>query len=302
MGYWKQTFSEFSADRCTTLAAALAYFTAFALPPLLYLLLTILTFGMSLAYDSEQAKAEAQQVLTTQTAQLIGNQSINEEISAILKNNDETSGKWWKSLLSFAGIVLGATGVVAALQDAMNQVWAVRPNPDKSGIKVMLRKRLLSFGMILGLGILLLASLIVSTVVTAAGERLTEWIGIRLGLVSGLSYLVQALVVMIVFAAIFKWMPDAKTEWREVIVGAFISTVLFLVGRYALDWYFSFATPGAQLSSAAASIAVLLVWVYYTSMIVLFGAECVQVYAMRYGKGVRPEHHAVHVVETIERS
>ncbi|WP_372722278.1 YihY/virulence factor BrkB family protein [Novipirellula sp.] len=302
MGYWKQTFSEFSADRCTTLAAALAYYTAFALPPLLYLLLTILTFGMSLAYDSDHAKAEAHEVLTTQTAQLIGNESISNEISAILKSSDETSGKWWKTLLSFGGIVLGATGVLSALQDAMNQVWAVRPDPEKSGVKAMVRKRVMSFVMILGLGFLLLASLIVSSVVAAAGERLTDMIGIRFGLVSGLSYLVQAAVVMIVFASIFKWMPDAKIEWREVMVGASISTALFLVGRFALDWYFSIATPGAQLSSAAASIAVLLVWVYYTSMIALFGAECTQVYAVRYGRGIRPDRHAVHVVESIERT
>ncbi|GAA5506130.1 YihY/virulence factor BrkB family protein [Novipirellula caenicola] len=302
MEYWKQTFAEFSQDRCTTLAAALAYYTAFALPPLLYLLLTILTFGMSLAYDSEQAKAEAHEVLTTQTAQLIGNESISQEISGILKSNDETSGKWWKTLLSFAGIVLGATGVVAALQDALNQVWAVRPDPDKSGMKIMLRKRVTSFLMILGLGFLLLVSLIASSVVVAAGERLTEMMGVRLGLVSGLSYLVQALIVLAVFASIYKFMPDVKVQWREVMVGAVISTVLFLIGRFALDWYFSFATPGAQLSSAAASIAVLLVWVYYTSMIALFGAECSQVYAVRYGNGVRPEHHAVHVVESIERT
>ncbi|TWU21467.1 hypothetical protein Pla52o_36530 [Novipirellula galeiformis] len=301
MGYLKQTLSEFSRNRCSTLAAALAYYTAFALPPLIYLLLVILTFGLSLAYDSEHAQAKAEKVLTSQAAEMIGNQSISDEIAAILENDRAATGKWWKTLLSFGGIVLGATGVVGALQDAMNQVWEVKPDPEKSGMKAVLRKRILSFAMILGLGFLLIVSLLVSSILTALGERLTEMIGVNVGLVSGVSYVVQALIAMTVFASIFKFMPDAKVQWRDVFVGASVTTVLFLVGRYALQWYFSYASPGAQLSAATASIAVLLVWVYYTAMIVLLGAEATQVYAVRYGAGVQPDSNAVRVIETIQR-
>ena len=132
MDFLKKTFAEFSKDRCTTLAAALAYYTAFALPPLLYLLLSILTFGMSVAYDSEAAEKKAEGILKSQASQMIGNQAASEEIGVILENNQNASGKWWKTLISFAGIVAGATGVVGALQTSLNQVWEVKPDPEKS--------------------------------------------------------------------------------------------------------------------------------------------------------------------------
>ena len=115
------------------------------------------------------------------------------------------------------------------------------------------------------------------------------------------NFAVQALVVFVIFASIFKFMPDAITKWRDVAVGAAVPTILFLVGRYAMQLYFSMSEPGAQLGAAAASLAVLLVWVYYTAMIVLLGAEATQVYAVRYGDGIRPEPKAVRVVEEIKR-
>jgi hypothetical protein len=129
MSFLKQTLAEFSKNRCSTLAAALAYYTAFALPPLLYLLLTVLTLGLSVAYDSDRAQKKAENILQSQASQMMGNPSASEEIATILKNNKQADGKWWKTLLSFAGIVIGATGVVAALQAALNQVWEVKQTP-----------------------------------------------------------------------------------------------------------------------------------------------------------------------------
>ncbi len=298
MNFIKQTFAEFSKDRCTTLAAALAYYTAFALPPMLYLLLTILTFGLSVMYDSEDAETKAEGILHSQASQMIGNQAASEEIATILENNKNTEGKWWKTLLSFAGIIVGATGVVAALQAALNQVWEVKPDPEETGWTDMIGKRLLSFGMILGLGFLLLVSLVVSSVL----QGFSEWIGVS-GLLGGVvNFSVQAVVVLIVFAAIFKYMPDAIVEWKDVLVGAALTTSLFLVGRFLLQVYFMYSEPGAQLGAAAASLAVLLVWVYYTAVIVLLGAEATQTYAVRYGSGIRPERDAVRVVEKIKRN
>lgn len=302
MDYLKQVISEFGRNRCGTLAAALAYYTAFALPPLLYLLLTILTFGLSVAYDSEQAKQHAEDLLQNQTAQMIGNPSASEEIATILNNNQTEDGKWWKTLLSFAGIVVGATGVVAALQGALNQVWEVKPNPETAGFMDTIWKRLLSLGMILGLGFLLLVSFVISSVLSALGDRIGELIGMSETVAMVINFSVQALVVFVIFAAIFKFMPDAQVNWKDVIVGSAITMVLFLVGRFAMQMYFAFSNPGAQLGSTAASFAVLLVWVYYTATIVLLGAEATQVYAVKYGSGIRPEPYAVRVVETIEPS
>ncbi len=301
MGFLKQVFSEFSKDRCSTLAAALAYYTAFALPPLLYLMMTVLTFSLSVMYDSEQATEKAQGILQTQASQMIGNPAAVEQIETIMENHEQTSGKWWKTLLSFAGILVGATGVVSALQAALNQVWEVKPDPENSGIKDMIAKRFLSFGMILGLGFLLLVSLVVSSVLTALGDQVGGWIGMSETVAHLANFAVQALVVFVIFASIFKFMPDAITKWTDVAIGAAVTTILFLVGRYAMQLYFSMSEPGAQLGAAAASLAVLLVWVYYTAMIVLLGAEATQVYAVRYGDGIRPEPKAVRVVEEIKR-
>ncbi|MCC9603133.1 YihY/virulence factor BrkB family protein [Stieleria sp. JC731] len=301
MEFLKRVFGQFSSDNCSTLAAALAYYTAFALPPLLFLLLTVLTFGMSTVYESEQAQQKAQQTIENQAAAMIGNQQISDEISSILQSNRDSGGKWWKTIISFVGILIGATGVVAALQAALNQVWEVKPDPEKSGAMDFVWKRVFSLGMILGLAFLLLVSLVVSTVLTGIGDQVGSLIGMGGFAAEVINFTVQAIVVMVVFAAIFKFMPDAEVEWRDVAVGAAITTVLFLVGRYLLQVYFQFSEPGAQLGSAAASLAVLLVWIYYTGMIVLLGAEATQVYASMYGEGIRPEPNAVRVKESYQR-
>jgi len=301
MDFIKQTFNEFSKDRCSTLAAALAYYTIFALPPLLYLLLTLITLGLSAAYDSEQAEEKARGILERQAAQMLGNEAATEEISAILENNQQAGGKWWKTLLSFAGIIAGATGVVAALQDSLNRVWSVQLDPESSGIMNVILKRVLSFGMILGLGFLLLVSLVVSTVLNGVGERLGLYIGMDDSIGHLINYGVQTLVIFTIFAAIFRFMPDVRVGWRDVAVGAAVTTVLFLLGRFGLEFYLSKSDPGAQLGSAAASLAVILVWVYYSAMILLFGAEVTQVYATRIGGGIVPQKNAVRVVESIER-
>ncbi len=302
MRFLKQTFTEFSRNGCTTLAAALAYYTAFALPPLMYLLLTILTFGLSVAYEGDEAGVKAQSILQEQAAEMIGNPSASEQIATILDSNRNEDGKWWKTMLSFAGIIVGATGVVAALQGALNQVWEVRPDPENTGFMDMIGKRVLSFGMILGLGFLLLVSLIVSSVLAGVGDRVGGWIGMSQAGADAVNFAIQAIVVFVIFAAIFRFMPDAKVRWNDVAVGAAITTVLFLVGRYALQLYFSYSDPAAQLGAAAASLAVLLVWVYYTAMIVLLGAEATQVYAVLYGDGIIPEDKAVRVVEEFKRA
>lgn len=296
------TVSGFVSDRCTTLSAALAYYTIFALPPLLYLLLTVLTLGLSLNYESHDAERKAQGILEIQAAQMLGNQSATEEISTILDANREAGGKWWKTLLSFGGIIIGATGVVAAIQDSLNRVWSVKPDPETAGIFDFLGKRLLSLGMILGLGFLLLVSLIVSTALTALGNQLGNWIGMSDTIARTSNFIVQGLVTWIMFASIFKFMPDAEVRWKDVLMGARMTTLLFLAGRVGLQWYLALSEPGAQLSSAAASLAVILVWVYYSSMIFLFGAEATKVYATEYGDGIQPVEKAVRFVEQVRRA
>lgn len=302
MAFLKEIFSEFSKDRCPTLAASIAYSTAFALPALLFLFVTILTFGLRLTSDSQEAEKVARQQVEQQAAQLLGNKSASEEIGHILEQNKNLGGQWWKVLISLIGIVVGATGVMATLQDSLNQVWEVRVDPQKASWMNLFTKRIFSLGMIFGLGFVLLTSLMISAWVTGVGQRLGALMGIE-GLVADLlNYGVQAVVLFIVFMGIFKFMPDAKIAWRDACVGAAFTTVLFLLGRFALQIYFQYSNPAEQLGSAAASFAVILIWVYYSSLILLFGAEATQVFASRYGQGIHAEQDAVHVREVTTKS
>ena len=297
----KSTFSAFIADDCTSMAAALAYYTIFALPPMLYLLLTILTFGLSVTYKSDQAEDKAKQVLNSQASELIGNDSAAQEISSILEKNRNQGGLWWKTLISFVAILFGATGVMAAIQSSLNRVWHVQPDPEANSIRDFLTKRILSLGMILGLGFLLLVSLVVSAILTSLGSQLGSWIGMEDWSVAIINYAISFVVTLFMFAALFKFMPDAAIGWKEVVVGAGITTVLFFVGRYVLGLYLSYSDPASQLGSAAASLAVLLVWIYYSSMVFLLGAEFTQAWAKVYGQHILPEKGAVRVEQNIVR-
>lgn len=299
MRFFGEVFSRFFADNCPMLAAALAYYTVFALPPLLYLLMTIVTFGLSGWYDSAQAAEEAQVILEEQASQMLGNQAASQEIATILQEHRTSGGKWWKTLLSVAGILFGATGVVVALQTSLNHVWEVQLAPERSMIRYLVVKRLLSFAMIFGLGFLLLVSMILSVVLAAIGQQMETLLGIQKMSAEIINYGVQALVTVVVFAIIFKYMPDVKIAWRDVLVGALVTTALFLLGRLGMQIYFAIGAPGQRLGSAAASLAVILVWVYYSAMILLLGAEVTHVYATRFGKGLEPHKRAVRVVRTI---
>lgn len=302
MKFVTRIFNDFLEDRCTTLSAALAYYTVFALPPLMYLLLLVLTAGLSVAYESQQAEQQAQSILQQQAAQMLGNDAASDEIARIIEGDRTSGGKWWKALLSFVGILVGATGVVAAIQDSLNRVWSVRPDPEASGVINLLTKRLLSLAMILGLGFLMLVSLIVSAILAELGGRVTDWIGMDQAVATMSDYVIQAAIAFVIFSAIFKFMPDAEIRWRDVAVGAGLTTLLFLLGRTGLQWYLQQSDPGAQLGSAAASLAVILVWVYYSSMIFLLGAEATQAYALEFGGGIVPQKNAVRVVESTTHS
>lgn len=300
MGLLKQIFREFSDDKCTTLAASLSYYTVFALPPLLYLLVMILTFALSLNYEGDEAENRARMLIERQVGDLLGNQSVSDEVATILESTRQKEGKLWRSLVSIFGILLGATGVVAALQASLNQVWQVRVDPKSEGFSTLIKQRVLSLAMILGLGFLLLVSLILSSVASAASQQLDGLIGVEGVVPEVMNHLVQAVIIFCLLAAILRYMPDARVHWKDVAVGAATTTSLFLVGRILIQLYFSYSPPGEGLESAAASLMAVLVWVYYSSLILLLGAEATQVIAKRSGREISPKTHAVRIVEKLE--
>lgn len=296
----KQLFSEIQQDNCTTLAASISFYMLFALAPLLYLLVLVVSFGLSMTYSGDEAEEHAKRYIQHEAADLLGNPIIANQIGTILESSQANDSKLSQSILSFVGILIGATGVVGSLQTALNRVWQVKVHPRKHALWIVVRQRILSLGIIFAFGLLLLVSLVVSSIVGVAGEQIESMLGTPQAFTKLMNYLVQACVIFVVFTAIFRVMPDAMVYMRDVLVGAAITTVLFLVGRYLLQLYFANIKPGAQLGAAAGAVVAILLWVYYSSFIALVGAEITQIVATRSGRGITPAKYAVRVFEKFE--
>lgn len=268
----KKSAIQFSEDRCTTLAASLAYYTLFAMPPLLYLLVMVLSVGMSASLESDAAREQAQVFVQQQAANLIGNEAAAAEVGKIVEHVSSRSGSWWKATLSLIGVVVGATGLVAALQAALNQVWKVRPAPGSFAIHFLL-KRVFSLAMILGFGFLLLVSFMLSTALAIMGDYASQLIAIGGIMPIVVNHTVSFLTTWAFFTGVLRIMPDAHVTWRHAAVGGLVTVLLFTAGRVALYYYLLLSNPGGQLGSAAASLVVILMWVYYSAISLLLGAE-----------------------------
>lgn len=283
MGLLKDTFKDFSDDECPVRAAALSYYIVFSLPPLLILILLI----ASAVFDP----AEVQRALTEQMGGFMGPQGA-QEIGTIMQEAERPGGRGLKAVLGIAAIVFGATGSFLQLQSALNRAWEVEPDPRQGGIKNMIFKRILSLGMILGVAFLLLVSLALSAALSAVGGMIGRMIPGGSEVVAHIINFVLSFVVITgLFAAIYKVLPDAKISWKDVRVGAVVTALLFTIGKFLLGLYLGRSNPG-EAFGAAGSLALLLVWIYYSSMIVLFGAEFTQAWAIRHGAGIVPKEGA----------
>lgn len=286
----KQSFRDFLDDECPQMAASLSYYTIFSLPPLLILLLTLL----GAVLDPQDVQGEIQ----TQIQNLMGSAGA-EQVRTILQNAERPgSGGALATVLGVAALIFGATGAFGQLQSALNQAWEVEPDPEQGGLKNFILKRVFSFGMILGIGFLLLVSLVLSAFLSAFGEALTNLTpgGLSAPLLYVLNLLVSFVVITLLFAAMFKILPDAIIAWRDVWVGAIVTALLFQIGKFLIGLYLGRSNPG-EAFGAAGSLALVLVWIYYSSMILLLGAEFTQIWANDRGSGIEPEEGAVRVVE-----
>jgi membrane protein len=278
----KQTFGEWSNDKGGRLGAALSYYTVFSLAPLLLVVISIagLVFG----------RAAAEGSMFGQLAGIIGPDAARLVQAAVAKAH-HTRGGVLGTAIGILVLLAGATGVVIELQGALDTVWKVEPKPNR-GVWGVVRTRLLSMTMILSLGFLLLVSLVVS----AALSALSGWLRAAFGDVAILSWFIDAAVALVVIstliALIYKILPDAKVAWRDVWVGAIATAILFMIGKYLIGLYIGRASVGSAFG-AAGSLAVLLVWIYYSAQIVLLGAEFTRVYANRFGAKVRPSRQAI---------
>jgi membrane protein len=266
----KWTFKEWTEDKASRLAAGLAYYTVFSIPPLL-----VLSIGIATLFTDRQL-AEAQ--LLGQANALMGARG-EEAISEILASAEQPGQReLGPTLLSLALLLFGASGVFNALQDTLNTIRDVeRP---KQGIWATIKQRFISFTMVLVVGFIVLVSLMLSTVLATFGNFVGGLVTEAEPLLWVVNFVITLGVYTLLFALIFKVVPDIEISWRDVGVGAFLTAVLFKIGEYALAFYFERSDPTSTFG-AAGSIILLLLWVYYSAQILFLGAEFTQVYARR---------------------
>ena len=282
LSFLKRILRDFSEDECSVRAAALAYYTVFALPPLLILL----TLVVGLFWDP----GEVQRSLETQFSTLVGSDGAS-AIRDMLDHAKSPGTGPVATILGVLALLFGALGAFMQLQGALNKAWEVKPDPKKGGVRQFIAKRVLSAGMILAVAFLLMVSLAVSAVLSALGAKLAF---VPEPALQALDLTLSLAVITVMFAAIFRFLPDAEIAWRDVWVGALFTSMLFVLGKFAIGFYLGRSAPGDAFGAASA-LAVILVWIYYAGMIVLLGAEFTQAWAERRGSYKRPENGAVHV-------
>jgi membrane protein len=282
---------KYFGDGCSTMAAALSFYTFFSLPAVLSLLLLVVGAVMD--------PREVQRAIFVQAGGLIGRAGA-EQIRTIIEHARQVDvNKPAAAALSILAVGLGATASFGQLQAALNKIWGVKPDPKRGQIRNFLAKRIFSFGVVLGVAFLLLVSLAFSAALSALGQRLTRNLGMPEEILQFTDWAISFAALSAVFAAMYRLLPDARIAWTDVWVGGVASALLFVVGKSVIGYYLGDTDPGSAYG-AAGSLAVVLIWVYYTSMVVLFGAVITRVWAERYGRGVKPEKGAVEVVE-VER-
>lgn len=267
------TFKAWHDDKVPLWAAALAYYTAFSLAPLLVIAIAI----AGAFFGADAARGE----VVGQIRGLVGQQGA-EAIQAMLQNTQQPgSGGIVATVVGIGALLLGASGVFGQLQDAMNAIWGVAPKPGR-GIRFMLQNRFLSFAMVLVIGFLLLVSLVLSAGLAAFGSLLGQLFPTLVILSQVINFMISFAVMTVLFALIYKVMPDVKIPWRFLWTGAIATALLFNMGKFLIGLYLGSGSVSSTYS-AAASLGIILLWVYYSAQILLLGAEFTKVYAQRYG-------------------
>ena len=290
--YWnllKTTISEFSDDRGLKLGASLSYYTIFSMPPLLVIIITI----TGVFYGAEAVRGE----IFGQIRGPIGDASAK-QVQEIIKNVALSKDNVWATTIGVITLVFGASGVFAEIQDSINYIWALKAKPKRGFIKLVMN-RLLSFSMIVSVGFLLLVSLIVNAFMEVLINRLEAIFSNNAWLVYSLNMLLTFFIITTLFSIIFRVLPDGKVAWKDTIVGAIFTAILFMIGKGAIGLYLG-QSEVTTTYGAAGSIIIILLWVYYSAIILYFGAEFTKVYAYTYGRKIVANDYAVHI-EKVEK-
>lgn len=275
---------EFFEDDVFRFSAAISFYAMLSLAPLLIIVLAV----TAVFVDVQSVRDE----LVTQVDELIGSQGAI-VLTTVLRHAEANQSRGTATIFGVVVSIFGATAVFVQLQDALNRIWGVQPSPDKFWWSLLMT-RVVSFGVVLSIGFLLLVSLLISAAITTVSETLS----LQLPGGSTLWYYIDLfsslLVITLLFTLLFRYLPDARIAWRDVWVGALITAVLFTVGKRLIGYYLGHSAV-TSIYGAAGSLVALLFWIYYSALIIFFGAEIAQVYSRLYGHEIKPRRFAYKV-------
>jgi len=279
----KSSFTGFSEHKVTKMSGALAYYTVFSMGPLLILIISLCAIFLGREAVEGQIYAQLEGFMGRDTA---------EQLQDIIKNAAIGGKSKIAVIIGVVTLLVGATTVFAEIQDSINDIWGLKPKPKRGWLK-LLKNRFLSFSVIISLVFILLVSLGVTTIIDGLSNQLrAAFPDITVILFYILNQAITLVVVSLIFGVIFKVLPDAQIKWKDVISGAVVTAILFMVGKFGISFYISQSDVGSTYGTAG-SLVVLLLWTYYSSIILYFGAEFTKAFALKYGSEIHPNHYAV---------
>ncbi|MEO6731039.1 MAG: YihY/virulence factor BrkB family protein [Ferruginibacter sp.] len=285
-GMWevlKNSFKGFDEDKVTKLSGSLAYYTVFSLGPLLIVIISLC--GMFLRREAVEGE------IYGQLAGFVGADTAA-QLQEIIKNASLAGKSKIAAIIGGITLLIGATTVFAEIQDSINGIWGLKPKPKRGWVK-FLQNRFLSFSVIISLGFLLLVSLGINYIIDGFSDRLSNrFPEVAVVIFYVINVCITLGVTALLFGVIFKVLPDANIQWKDVTAGAIATALLFMLGKFAISFYISKSNVGSTYG-AAGSLVVLLLWVYYSSLILYFGAEFTKAYAVKYGSNIYPNNYAV---------
>jgi len=284
----KQSFSDFIDNKILKLSAALAYYTIFSLPAMLIIIISV----SNVFYGREAVEG----TLYHQMAGLVGNDAAI-QVQQTIKGAALAKDSYFATVVGIITLLIGATSVFSEIQDSINRIWKLKSKPKGTGFLKLLINRLLSFSLVISLGFLLLVSLLINGAMDALINRLTQaFPELTVIMLYVVNLIITFGITSLLFAMIFKVLPDARVQWRHVRAGAFTTAALFMAGKFLISYYIGHSTLSSTYGTAG-TVIVLLVWVYYSAVILYFGAVFTHVYAAHRGSRIYPNSYAVWIQE-----
>ncbi len=288
-GVLKDSFKGFGNDKITKLSGSLAYYTVFSLGPLMVVIISLCSIFLG--------REAVEGGVYRQLDNFVGSDTAA-QLQEIIKNASISGKGTLAAIIGGVTLLIGATTVFGDIQDSINKIWGIKPKPKRGWVK-MLQNRFLSFSVIATLGFLLLVSLGISTIIEALMNSFkAQYPDVAVIVVYIINLLLTLAITALIFSVVFKVLPDARIRWKDVMAGATATAILFMLGKFAISFYISKTNVGSTFG-AAGSLVILLLWVYYSSIILYFGAEFTKAYAMKYGSQIHPNEYAVTTKEVV---